>query len=192
MKTFIVTIVMGMLSMMMTGGCLEMMTPAEVETATGQVKKLTESVDAYQRIVSDAVDRMEKDKVIDEDTAGRIRQLGVKMDRIQPVMEDAVTSVIEAEYSGDKLVDAVIVAQAVNAASAPVNPYAPAIDMAVNGILALIATGSVGMAIKKNSDAKTETKKYQAHKVGTELYKLNHPDAAAELYANIGDARKNV
>ena len=71
-------------------------------------------------------------------------------------------------------------------ASKPFNPYAEE----MGAILAIGVAIAGVFAKKKSNEAKAINEKYQAHKAGTELVKLTHPEIAAELYKNIGDARK--
>jgi len=77
-------------------------------------------------------------------------------------------------------------------ASKPFNPYADEMN-AILGLAVVVG----GLFAKKKLDTTVKDKadvenKYQAHKVGTELVKLAHPEIAAELYEKIGNARKGI
>ena len=77
-------------------------------------------------------------------------------------------------------------------ASKPFNPYADE----MNAILGLaVVIGGLFGTKKINATVKDKAvveNKYQAHKAGTELVKLAHPEIAAELYEKIGNARKGI
>ena len=216
MKRLLITFVMLLgLSAGAIGGC-EIMTPAAVIESRTQMEKLTESVDAYQDIVVDLTDQLEKDNLISAEVVKTLAGVSKKVDELQPLVIDGITAVMEAEYSGDKIVDAIIGAKALNKATASVNPYAPVVDYGLEIILGLFGVGATGVALLKSKEntiikgdrqvawkvvdkVNTEineyavrvdeaTAKYKAIKQGTEQFKVNNPDKAAELYTNIGNA----
>jgi len=169
-----------------------MVTPGNVVGTQAKMDALTGSVDAYQRSVAELAGQLAKDKLITDKTAADIGSINAKIDLIQPVVSNAVTAVLEAEYSGDKVRDIVTGVSAANQATASVNPYAPLIDAGTKLLIAFLGVGTVGgvYAAKKNgADAAESKAKYTAHKQGTEELKLAHPDIAAELYSKIGAAR---
>jgi len=74
------------------------------------------------------------------------------------------------------------------AASKPFNPYADEMT-AILGLVTVI--GGLWAKGKLNEKKKVEAK-YQAHKTGTEVVKLAHPEIAAEIYEKIGEARAKI
>lgn len=200
MSRFTITIILA--AAVLSGGCLEMATPANIATTQQKMATLTESVDAYQQSVAVLGEQLAKDKLISDKTAADIGAINTRIDEIQPVVEDAVTAVLEAEYSGDKFRDVVTGVAAANKATAAVNPYAPMVDAGTKLLLGLLSLGTAGgvvIARKKSAEAAEEESKgaesqakYTAHKQATEQVKLAHPEIAAELYAKVGDARAKL
>jgi len=158
MKNLIFLLVL--LLAVLPGGCLEMTTPAAVQTANNNVQKWTESVDAYQKIVVDAFDQAKKDKIVSEETAGKVDKINLKIDELQPIITKSVTAVIETEYSGNKFRDAVTGVQKVNEKMADINPYAPIIDLGCKLLLAFTApTAAAGIYLAKTKGAEAKDEK---------------------------------
>lgn len=202
MKRWTANLVVAAILILGCAGCLEMTTPAAIETTTGKMDELMISVDAYQDIATKLFDRMEKDELVDKATAEKIDELNAKVDELQPIIVDGVTAVLETEYSGDKLVDIVTGTLAVNTATAPVNPYAPLIDAILKIILAVtVPTAVVGVnsAVKNAKAANKANAKYKSHDQGKEamikklktlpVEEITAGKVELILWDKIGDAR---
>lgn len=148
--------------LIVSGGCIP--TKMEIQTLTNDVDKLMASVDDYQIKYAEEVDSVQDDIIVVNEA----------------IKEKADEDVMEQLRAGIE-------------ASAPFNPYADEMN-AILG-LGIVIAGLFGKkkmddANKANNEAENANRKYQAHKSGTELIKLAHPDIAAELYEKIGNARK--
>ena len=80
-----------------------------------------------------------------------------------------------------------------NQVSAPVNPYAPVIDIALKMLFGGAVTGGVfgtGKLVKTVREKNEITNKYSAAKIGMDKFRNENPDKAAELYTDVGEARR--
>lgn len=80
-----------------------------------------------------------------------------------------------------------------NQVSAPVNPYAPVIDIVLKALFGGAVTGGIfgtGKLVKTIKEKKEINNKYSAAKVGMDKFRNENPDKAAELYNDVGEARK--
>ena len=152
-------------------GCLESVTPDQVNTLTGNVNEVMLAIDEVQEALS-------KSEVLDKE---RVDAFNKETDKVQEQVAAIATAI---EENKDKSILEVTKAAADDAR--PFNPYAAETEIAL-----LVATGVAGWFAKKNNDkAKKSDAKYQAHKAATELVKLKHPgEIATEIYAEIGKAR---
>lgn len=110
-------------------------------------------------------------------------------DRVEIVLGQ-VEEYNEAVKDSPNLVAALISA---NQVSAPVNPYAPVIDIALKilaGTGILGATYVVPKVVKTVKERNELANKYSAAKIGMDKFRNENPDKAAELYNDIGEARK--
>lgn len=139
---------------LLCGGCLEMTTPDDVIEVDAKMDELNSSLDSYQDLIRGVVGQLEKDKLVSEGTASKVEAIHEKIDTMQPIVEEAVHNVVSAEYSGDKLLDAIRAAEAVNLASGPVNPYAPAVDLVLKGLLGVFGASGAAVAVKTSRDRK--------------------------------------
>lgn len=80
-----------------------------------------------------------------------------------------------------------------NQLSAPVNPYAPVIDIVLKMLFGgAITGGGVGVTklVKTIREKNVIENKYSAAKVGMDRFRNENPDKAVELYNDVGEARK--
>lgn len=146
-------------------GCIPA-TQQEVQTLTNAVNQI---VPAVRAAVSESSEET-RDKV--EIVLGQVEEYN------------------EAVRSSPDLGTALIKA---NQVSAPVNPYAPVIDIALKMLFGGAVTGGVFGTSKlvKTIKEKTEiSNKYSAAKIGMDKFKNENPDKAKELYNDVGEARK--
>ena len=73
MKRILMIVVL--LGAMFAGGCLETLAPSERMEAMVQLRKLSESVDAYQEIVVDLTNQMKEDKLLTESTVIKVDEV---------------------------------------------------------------------------------------------------------------------
>ena len=110
-------------------------------------------------------------------------------DKVEIVLGQ-VDTMNEAVKDSPNLVAGLIKA---NQASAPINPYAPLIDIGLKLLLGGAVTSGgfgVGKIIKTTKEKKEINNKYSAAKIGMDKFRNENPDKAAELYADVGEARK--
>ena len=144
------------------GGCLELTTPEDVVETRNQIDLLQESVVGL-------TNQLDKNNIISEKDAEKVRELSGKIDELQPSIEASVEAVLSAEYSGDKLRDVLIGAQAANKVSGAINPYAPLVDSGLNLLLGILGVGTAGgvyvarKSSKENQKIKDNISKIAAH-----------------------------
>ncbi len=146
-------------------GCLPA-TQQQLQTLTGAISQI---VPAVREAVS-ASSEDTKDKI--EIVLGQVEEYN------------------EAVKSAPDLGTALISA---NQVSAPVNPYAPIIDIALKMLFGGAVTGGVVGTSKlaKTIREKNEiNNKYSAAKIGMDKFRNENPEKAAELYNDVGEARK--
>jgi len=136
-------------------------TTQQVETLTNDVDKLMVAVDNYQEKFAEEVDRVQADIVVVNEA----------------VKEKADESVVEQ-------------LTAANEASRPFNPYAPMIDIALKILAGTGVLYGAPKIIKTVRERNELANKYSAAKVGMDKFRNENPDKAAELYNDVGDARK--
>jgi hypothetical protein len=110
---------------------------------------------------------------------------GTEQGTVAPIIKDAATAVTNTPLPADNTAAILETVRVVNAATAPLNPYSPFIEVGL--AIATILTGFI--AKKKADEAAASDLKYKSMKQGTESFKVNNPTAAPTLYAAIGDAR---
>ena len=181
MKKYIIILLVPVLC----SGCLEAITPQDVVAIDAKVEAVGNSIDAFQGTILESLIAMEKANVIHEGTPEKLADIYKKVDEIQPVVEEAVNNVVSAEYSGDKLLDALKAAEAVNAASSPVNPYAGIIDTGLKGLIGVLAALGIGGTAyaKKVSKENTTMKKGVA-----KLERESDPELANKIHAAVNSA----
>lgn len=173
-------IVVGILMMMLIFvGCIP--TEKDIITLTSTVSKLMVEIDSTQS----SINQLAKDGLLSSEMADRANE---NIDKIQ----NDVTAVAKAIEESAK--DPLKAAQAAIKASEPFNPYAKEMQLGL-GIITIAAGWFANQKRKEGNDlnemmTELETK-YKAMKRGTENFKVENPDKAAELYANIGKERVN-
>ena len=163
---------------------------AQIRQFADEAKRLSDRVDDYQVVVNDVKTLLVEDKIISEKAAERIDKIGEEIDRVQPNIEAIADSVKNADYvDGDDIGNIVKGLQAANAASAPVNPYAPLID-AVLGVVALAAGG---FAVKKTRDAGRAELVLDKTKEGISKFEgVSDPAIASKLHDTIKAKITNI
>ena len=186
-----------------TSGCLESLTPEQMQQYAVQAVTLVQKVETYQAATTDVVKKLADLNIIDANTAAKINHLSSEVDRVQGQVIDTAVAIKNVQLSGDNVQDWINTAIAANRTTAPYNPYSQPIDM----VLGLAAAVAAWLAAKKIKEAKKKTEeaaaselKYQAHKQGVEktvreitagtVLETKAVDAA--LYSNIGEARANL
>lgn len=172
-------------------GCMESVTPDQVNALTGNVREVMLALDEVQEALAES-------EVLDKE---RVEAFNASTDEVQETVAAIATAIEESKDKPplERLKDTAKAAE-------PFNPYAAETNLALG--IATIAAG--WFANRKNKEAKEANSdkkvsknkeldamaealvfkhKYQAHKAATELFKLNHPENASELYEGIGKAR---
>lgn len=178
-------IVIAVLMMLCAVGCIP--TTAQVETATNRTDDLMVVVDKMQ----ETLDVMAEKGIIDSE---KVEKLSDEIDNAQETL--VVVNEAIKEKADEGVVEQLIAA---NQASAPVNPYAPMIDVVLK---ILAGTGVLGVTygipkvvktIKEKNDlnlmAEELATKYKAMKRGNEKFRIDNPDKANELYKDVGAER---
>ena len=153
------------ITLLLVAGCLPA-SQQEIQTLTDMVNQI---VPAVREAVSTSSEET-RDKV--EIVLGQVEEYN------------------EAVRSSPDLGTALISA---NQVSAPVNPYAPVIDIALKMLFGGAVTGGVfgtGKLVKTIREKTEITNKYSAAKIGMDKFRNENPDKAAELYTDVGEARK--
>jgi len=165
--------------------------PEQMQNVATQVADLAAKLDDYQASADTVLGQLSQYGVVDANLMAKAQKLNKEIDRVQPQVAAIAEAIRTADISGNDLEAWVKMAGAANAASAPVNPYAPFIAGGL-GILDIILAWFVK---RKSDEAKANALKYQAHKQGVELtmkqVSLDDNTKAVEedLYRNIGNAR---
>ena len=180
MKTLIVIV-----ALMLCAGCIP--TAAQVEIATNKTDTLMVVVDKMQ----EAWDALEEKGIVDSE---KVKTLSAELDNAQELLTD-VNEAIKSK-ADEGVVQQLIAA---NQASAPVNPYAPMIDVVLN---ILAGTGILGVTygvpkivktVKEKNDlnfmAEELASKYKAMKRGNEKFRIDNPEKANELYNDVKEER---
>jgi hypothetical protein len=110
---------------------------------------------------------------------------GTEQGTVAPIIKDAATAVTNTPLPADNTAAILETVRVVNAATSPLNPYSPFIEVGL--AIATILTSFI--AKKKSDEAAASDLKYKSMKQGTESFKVNNPTVAPALYAAIGDAR---
>ena len=85
--------------------------------------------------------------------------------------------------------------QTINSATAPINPYAPIIDLGLKVALGFLGTGTAaGVIISKRNKSEMiyQKKKYKSHEAGVNDFRRKHPELFDELFNDIGKARAKI
>ena len=184
MKRMSLTLVM----LAMVAGCGSSITPAQIQTWSGEIAGISQKIDGYQAATIGAVDKLADAGLLDEDTRAKVAKISGEIDRVQPALESISTAIAEAEVTSEEQIGKWIeLARAANQGSAPVNPYAPYIDLGLGGLASVAAY----FAARKAKEAKAATLKNESYKVGIESAKLSLNDNSVSkvLYDAIGEAR---
>lgn len=163
MKKLIVMAVLGVL--VFVAGCLPA-SQQEVQTLTDMVNQI---VPAVREAVSTS----------SEETRDRVEIVLGQVEEYNEAVKDSPNL-------GAALINA-------NQVSAPVNPYAPVIDIALKMLFGGAVTGGIfgtGKLVKTVREKNEINNKYSAAKIGMDKFRNENPDKAAELYNDIGEARK--
>ena len=158
---------------------------AEQDYYTTLTETVNEGIDATGVVGDKIIDALRQSKAVPEERLAAIEATMTSTAETVNIIQNATleaAKVYDAESNEDKigaLIDAAIVA---NTASAPINPYAPAIG----GLLAVLG-GGYG-ALKRN-EAIASRGKYQSHKQGVDSFMVNNVENASKLYDEIGKAR---
>jgi len=183
----IATILLACLSF---AGCDSSLTPEQIQAWSGQIAGISEKIDGYQDATTTAVDKLADAGLLDEATKAQVYKISGEIDRVQPALASISTAIAAAEITSEKDIQQWIeLARAANQGSAPVNPYAPYIDLGLGGLASVAAY----FAARKAKDAKTAEAKYAAHKAGVERANLDLPiESVKVVYDYIGDARAKL
>lgn len=128
--------------LLMFSGCIPL--ASDIQNVGNETIKLSALIDDLQTAVTES-------QLIESETQEKINE---EIDKVQTTLVDVAKSVKEANYvDGDDIGNAIKAAQAANAASAPVNPYAPMIEIGL-GLATLLAGGAGVFGVKKTMDAK--------------------------------------
>ena len=138
----------------------------------GEVALLTAKLDGLQDGADDLAALLEKGGIVDEEIVAKVDKLNEEIDRAQPDVAKAAEAVRDAPYTGDGVQDLLTAVQAVNAASAPYNPYA----IPIAGVLAVVSP-ILGFFLRKKSIQLAKTNEAISKFEGTET-----PDVAARLH----------
>jgi len=179
-----------LLSCLIFSGCDSSLTPEQIQAWSGQIAGISEKIDGYQDATTAGLDKLTDAGLLDDDTRGKVDKIGAEIDRVQPQLESIAEAIANAEITGEEEIQRWLeLARAANEGSAPINPYAPYIEIGLGGLASVAAY----FAARKAKEAKTAGSKYAAHKAGVERAKL---DLTAEsnkvIYDAIGDARSKL
>jgi len=192
-----------MMLVLATSGCLEMLTPEQMQQYAVQAETLVQKVETYQAATADVIKKLADLNLIDANAVAKINHLSAEVDRVQGQVIDTAVAIKNVQLSGDNVQDWINTAIAANRATAPYNPYSQPIDMVLGlaaAVAAWLAAKKIKEAKKKAEEAAASELKYQAHKQGVEktvreitagtVLETKAVDAA--LYSNIGEARANL
>ena len=192
-----------MMLVLATSGCLEMLTPEQMQQYAVQAETLVQKVETYQAATADVIKKLADLNLIDANAVAKINHLSAEVDRVQGQVIDTAVAIKNVQLSGDNVQDWINTAIAANRATAPYNPYSQPIDMVLGltaAVAAWLAAKKIKEAKKKAEEAAASELKYQAHKQGVEktvreitagtVLETKAVDAA--LYSNIGQARANL
>lgn len=170
-------------------GCGSMQQAGYFERLTQAVNS---SVDAQQTATQQIVEAIKESEAL---PAATLANIEAKIETANEYVDIAQIAAAEAakvyeEKRAEDPVGATIEAmRKANVVSAPVNPYAPLIE----GGLAIAAIVAGGYGAIKRKELSTISKKYDAHKQGTEaVMRSSDPAKAQQLYDEIGKARKEL
>lgn len=172
MKKLIIIVILALGVLVSAGGCIP--TTAQIQTATNKTDTLMVVVDKLQEtfdvLVEDGVIKSEKLEAISEE-----------IDKAQ--IDIVVINEAVKEKADEGFVEQLI---ATNQASAPINPYAPMIDAALNFLLAIstpTAVGGVYLAKRNASKAKeAETKNIGLEKGLSRVKGEAEPELAKKIH----------
>jgi len=184
------TVMSILLSCLFFSGCEESLTPAQIQLWSGQIAGISEKIDDYQEVTADAVESLADKELIGAETRAAVEKVSREIDRVQPTLESISAEIAAVEITEDDFFSWIELARAANEGSAPVNPYAPYIDLGLGGLASIAAY----FAARKAKEASAAQLKNQSYKVGIESAKLALGDnkVSKTLYDSIGDARAKL
>lgn len=197
---WILVIVCGLL----VAGCPDPAQQARDNAYVRLVGVVNEQIDGQQEGFGKVIEAVSETGLVTEEKFNELKDFKEKGDNIVDVAQVAATEaarVYEEKQAEGQVLAALEALKAGNAASAPVNPYAPLID---GGLAVAIAIAGGYGALKRKQNNVTEVKlrekeeafnlvssKYNAHKKGVAKLMRDRPGREAEkIYNIIGEARK--
>lgn len=182
---------------LLLGGCdEEAFTPEMIQSLAAQNEVLQQQLDNVQAVAREVAAEIRAAGVVDWDVKVKLDKVNEEVDRVQAQIDKIAQALQDVELTGDAAQDFIAQLQAVNAASAGVNPYV----LPVGGVLTALSIVLGWIAKRNGAEASKQTKKYQAHKQGVELTMKEVSASSdsdvvaieAQLYANIGAARSSL
>lgn len=164
------------IALLLVAGCIP--TTQQVQTATNRTDALMVVVDKMQ----ESWDVLAEKGIVE---SKKVEKLSAELDKAQETLV-AVNEAIK-EKADEGVFEQLIAA---NQASAPVNPYASMIDVVLKilaGTGILYGAPKIVKTVKERNEL---ANKYSAAKIGMDKFRNENPDKAAELYNDVGEARK--
>ena len=118
----------------------------------------------------------------------KIAELNSDIDKYQDV-------IMEAKEKFDEAPTVIEGAIAANQISAPINPYAPYIDLILKTLVGVFGVGgatATTLAVKRGKENREVKNKYDATNKANDILRLYHPEIAMEHYKLIGDVRNGA
>jgi hypothetical protein len=160
-----------------TAGCNQSqpLTPEQVQALAQQVNTLADQLTAYQEQVTSLASTMKTAGILDPNKEEKIVQLNSQIDKVKAQVKEVSAAIASGTYNpnDDTLMTILKVALAANAATAPFNPYAAVIGLALTAIITIL-----GLFAKKKTTALNEVV------MGNEVFKnAATPEVAAAFKA---------
>ena len=169
-----------------------------IKKFSGDVQLLSSRVDDYQVEVVKMTGMLEADNVIDSEVIVKLDKIHEEIDRVQPQVNEMAKAIENME--GEELWD---IAETINTASAPWNPYAipiAAVLLAAETITAMFLKkkteeSKVNAALYSEEHLKKVSDKVGRERTLRELAAMDEKDITAPIvksmmYRNIGDERR--
>lgn len=177
-------------------GCVEGLTPANVQALAAQQEVLQQQIDTVQTATAQMVEDLAAAEIVDADAVVKLAKINEEADRVQAQVDIIARALTDVPLTGDTTRDFIAQLQAANTASSGFNPYVVPAGAGLSILSILLAW----LAKRKTDEVGVVKTKYQAHKQGVDLT-MKEVSAStdpkvkaveAQLYNNIGEARASL
>jgi len=177
-------------------GCEESFTPEQMQALAAQNEVLQKELDKVQAVAAAVAAEIEAAGIVDEAAVDRLAKVNEEIDRVQAQVDAIARALKGVPLTGDAAQDFISQFQAVNTASAGVNPYVVPIGAGLSGLSIILGW----LAKRQRDEAARQHLKYQAHKQGVEKTMKECSSSSdsgvvaveSQLYNNIGAARDSL